>query len=1026
MQVKQIAASVNDSNTLKLGLTLGDIIDDADTRLQNRLNALTGATSGSYGGLPADNDYLAPAAPVGVNVLPTAYRDLNGRDWCQASVTWAAPVTNIDGSTLTDLDHYEVQYKLSTSTSWSTSTIVPSNSTVAYFSSLPCGYTMTAEVRAVDAGGNASTWTVLATPVTLPKYIATPKTPATPSTISSFQSMIVTWTGLAADGSVYDSSWDHTDIFVSTTSGFTPTTSTKVGSFDTLGGSFTVSGLAYTSTYYAKLIVYDKSGNSSAASGQSGATTAAQLSDPDLPAKLVTGAKIADATINTAQLTVASFGDSVMPNGSFQDAATNPVDTAGAAHWQVPYQTGSPTVFPTTAAGVPASGTAALQIDQPAGASCTIANSDNIPTTVGDVWYLTFKAKASRAGVTSISSSIALAADSAHALAVLDVNNPWISTVSTGLLTTTWAAFEGQIVVPSGTASPLTIARAVFQTATASDSAFVSVYLDDVNLRPVGGSASIKDASIINAKIANVSADKITVGTLNADVTVASRIKTADTGARVELNSLGLQAYDIFGNKTLEAKDSDGSLTMTGTLQSGSVFGSNIVSPSPTTDDAGHVLLNSDGLTLQVNATTNTVPNPGFFDTGTVNPQGVTLPSGNTTTQVAITAGAAVSDYKGNVDLMPMYGTTALKIWDTTNATTFNISLGALQPNTTYTVSWHTAATRIDDTIPTSNVYGNWNKVQVQRTSDNQVVSTGRDGYVLLPQSLYPGKYASSMPSGVDVTAFIGWQVRWYKTFTTPNSWGANTVAQLTLPTPTLSSGVKDTVNAIIVDAVQCEAHPYMTRYCDGDLTHCSWTGTRGNSASTRGNTLGLWAPLYADPYIQGNQSLDQVSVKSVKIGSGGLHGSNYSYNGLTTQSVAASGWHAVVWDIPNTGSRLAQDDGVIFNGASTFYTRATGVWTINAMVWFETNTTGSRTIRIFNSAGHTVAESTPVASSVTGSNDTPVSISWTGVSTPGFTYIVQVYQTSGVALNLKTASGNTWGDASNLSYSYFNIAQIA
>lgn len=93
------------------------------------------------------------------------------------------------------------------------------------------------------------------------------------------------------------------------------------------------------------------------------------------------------------------------------------------------------------------------------------------------------------------------------------------------------------------------------------------------------GTAQLADATIIGAKIAlatiqdanigTVSASKLTVGKLNADVTVSARIKTADTGARVELNSAGIEAWNANGVKTVSVSATTGDVRIVGGLSSG-------------------------------------------------------------------------------------------------------------------------------------------------------------------------------------------------------------------------------------------------------------------------------------------------------------------------------------------------------------------------------------------------------------------------------------------------------------------------
>lgn len=74
---------------------------------------------------------------------------------------------------------------------------------------------------------------------------------------------------------------------------------------------------------------------------------------------------------------------------------------------------------------------------------------------------------------------------------------------------------------------------------------------------------------IDDAHISDLTVSKVTAGTINADFLVGARIKTADTGARVELSSSGLLAYNAAGTQTVNIAAADGSVSLIGTLKSG-------------------------------------------------------------------------------------------------------------------------------------------------------------------------------------------------------------------------------------------------------------------------------------------------------------------------------------------------------------------------------------------------------------------------------------------------------------------------
>jgi hypothetical protein len=74
---------------------------------------------------------------------------------------------------------------------------------------------------------------------------------------------------------------------------------------------------------------------------------------------------------------------------------------------------------------------------------------------------------------------------------------------------------------------------------------------------------------IDDAHISDLTVSKVTAGTISADFIVGARIKTADTGARVELNSGGIGAWNAAGQQTVAIAGADGSVTIVGQLKSG-------------------------------------------------------------------------------------------------------------------------------------------------------------------------------------------------------------------------------------------------------------------------------------------------------------------------------------------------------------------------------------------------------------------------------------------------------------------------
>lgn len=96
------------------------------------------------------------------------------------------------------------------------------------------------------------------------------------------------------------------------------------------------------------------------------------------------------------------------------------------------------------------------------------------------------------------------------------------------------------------------------------------VAVDITGNKSIPSAAATATAELIDdAHISSLTVSKVTAGTIGADFIVGSRIKTADTGARVELNSSGLQAYGNDGTQTINVSSVDGSVSIVGQFKTG-------------------------------------------------------------------------------------------------------------------------------------------------------------------------------------------------------------------------------------------------------------------------------------------------------------------------------------------------------------------------------------------------------------------------------------------------------------------------
>jgi hypothetical protein len=81
--------------------------------------------------------------------------------------------------------------------------------------------------------------------------------------------------------------------------------------------------------------------------------------------------------------------------------------------------------------------------------------------------------------------------------------------------------------------------------------------------------ASATALLIDDAHISDLTVSKVTAGTISANWLLGASIQTAASGARVELNASGLQAYNSGGTQTVNIASADGSVTVLGQIISG-------------------------------------------------------------------------------------------------------------------------------------------------------------------------------------------------------------------------------------------------------------------------------------------------------------------------------------------------------------------------------------------------------------------------------------------------------------------------
>lgn len=374
------------------------------------------------------SDTMPPANVQGLSVFASG---------SSVMAQWNPVTKNGDGTTLLDFRYYHIRI------------VSVNGGGTADFYSLTEHFELTqsANITAFGAYQTALTFYVTAVDMTYNESVlaasvavdpAAPPVPSTPVVSNYIGLLLVSWDGNSSAGAAMPANTVQVQIHASTVSGFTPSTSTQVGTLDvgTTNRKFVVSGLTYGTTYYIKLIAVNSVNKKSAPSAQASGT----------PTR-ISGLDIANGQISASQInfTARDIGGA---NAYF-----------GTSKPTVPI---SPTGFKT-----------------------------------GDIWY-----------------------DTGHGYATYRYDSTAADFVT-----------APEIGVIAGT-------KILTGTLTA-DAVGTNLLITS--------SANIGNAVIDQANIGTVNAASIVAGIMSADVVLGGRFATALSGARVEVNSIGLQKFDVDG-----------------------------------------------------------------------------------------------------------------------------------------------------------------------------------------------------------------------------------------------------------------------------------------------------------------------------------------------------------------------------------------------------------------------------------------------------------------------------------------------
>lgn len=539
----------NDSGLCQGAVSLGNIVPKFNQKIAKRIRDMTyGNDPGGAGGqVPADA--TVPNAPTSLNLTQSLFMDPGGQNHVMGTLTWTEPTLNTDGSPYND--YYENQVEKNVGgLGWIFLGRVDAGVSAISVGVIPQNTTVQFRVRAVDINRNVSAWATGGV-VTTTTDTTVPGQPSTPTVTAPLSTLKVVWDGLLNGGGALPVDYLITEVHVSTTNNFTPSTGTQVGTMRGKG-TFLLPGLTQGTVYYAKLINVDRTGNKSTASTQGSASATVQgLLSTDINDAAITAAKIQDGAVtqpkifagavSTEKLTVAGFSEQLIANAGMEELAS--ADNTKPAGWTAVAISGAVSAWGTDSA------------NEYSGDRCafyTVAGNDTarlystrpIPVAPGEVYYLAMAVKNSRAA-TGLNRMECFTGTTEAGTTAIDVNTTITNAIGVETGHTAYTVREGTITIPAGK----TWLAVGVRNLSPGDSLGSTTYIDQIIVRKLIG----------DALIVNLTASKITAGTLTADVLLSSKFYTdVSPNARVELDGLGLRAYDDFNKNTIDISSLDG------------------------------------------------------------------------------------------------------------------------------------------------------------------------------------------------------------------------------------------------------------------------------------------------------------------------------------------------------------------------------------------------------------------------------------------------------------------------------------
>jgi hypothetical protein len=309
----QINLQFDDASGIKASMTLNDKFQDLDVLIKKRLDWIAGGLEG-VGPNPEPNpnptDNTPPNPPENPTLDSLAYQSSDGSALAQVTLSWVAPTENANGTPLTDLAFYEIEYALFGETDylgWESGGAPGEDVTSFSFSALPCSRDIKVRIRAVDQTNNRSEWSDEVEGETAQDTVP-PNKPSDLAVFAGISTVSIEWDGLDDNGDPQPADFYSAEFHGSTSTAFTPTEATRIGAMPG-AGRFIYSppdDSRYDPRVY-KMIAIDRSGFRSVPSDEAGPIAPQKVIGDDILEEAITESKIASAAITAAKTAIAAI-----------------------------------------------------------------------------------------------------------------------------------------------------------------------------------------------------------------------------------------------------------------------------------------------------------------------------------------------------------------------------------------------------------------------------------------------------------------------------------------------------------------------------------------------------------------------------------------------------------------------------------------------------------------------------------------------------------------------------------------------